>query len=184
MFIICFSCKSRKKKEEVDNSNYFPVLSFLQGQVKKVDTSLFSIIKIETVNGVSDSTPISRDSVRMLAKEFLDIPNLRSEKGKEYKELNDFDSTQQMVSMTYTSDEDIEVPKQQVFIIKSGINFDDVVKTIYIEKVRSQGDNIVEKRLIWDAVEHYFQVRTITSNKNSPDKIQDLRVVWQDFQSN
>jgi hypothetical protein len=178
----CAGCK-HKKKEKVDNSNYFPVLSFLQSEVKKIDTSLFSITKVVTQNGVSDTTPLLRDSVRGLAADFLGIPDLRSEKGKSYNEVTAYDTTTQLVSMTYSSEES-DVPKQQVFIVKSGMNFDDIVKTIYIEKEISKGDSLVQKRLIWDPVEHYFQVRTITSRKNSPEKVRDLKVIWEDFQSN
>jgi hypothetical protein len=179
---ICLGCKN-KKKEKVDNSNYFPVLSFLQSEVKKIDTSLFSIIKVVTQNGVSDTTPLPRDSVRGLAGEFLSIPDLRSEKGKSYKEVTAYDTTTQLVSMTYSSEEG-DVPKQQVFIVKSGLNFDDIVKTIYIEKEISNGDGLVQKRLIWDPVEHYFQIRTITPQKNGAEKVSDLKVIWEDFQSN
>ena len=182
LFCICFSCKT-KKKVEVDNSNYFPVLAFMQGQVKKIDTSLYSITKIVTVDGVTDSTPIPRDSVRSLAREFLDLPDLRSEKGKDYTEVHDYDTTTSLGSWIYTSEE-TDVPKMQVFFVKSGLNFDDVVTTVYIEKENEKGGRVVLKRLLWDIQEHYFQVKTITSKKNNPDRIEVLRVSWQDFQSN
>jgi hypothetical protein len=182
LLTIFIGCKN-KKKEEVDNSNYWPIRSYLQGQVKMLDSTMFSITKIVTENGVSDSMPLPRDSVRGLAKEFLNIPDLRSEEGKSYTEVNDYDTTTTMGSWTYSSEKS-EVPKMQVFFVKSASNFNDLITTIYIEKEIAKGDSLVLKRLLWDVVEHYFQERTIVSKKNSPDKIRDVRVTWQDFASN
>ena len=184
ILVICISigCKN-KKKEPADNSNYFPVLSFLQSEVKKIDTSLFSITKVVTVNDVSDSTPIPREQVRGLAQEFLNIPDLRSEEGKWYNEIHVTDDNANTGSWTYNNEEN-DVRKIQVFFVKTGLNFENTVTTVYIEKEQEKGDSLVQKRLLWDSVDDYFQVRTITSKKNSPDKIENLRVVWQDFQSN
>jgi hypothetical protein len=181
ILIISIGCK-HKKKEPVDNSNYFPVRAFLNSQVSKLDTSLFSITRIITANGVSDSTPIPRDSVRGLAREFLDIPDLRSEDGKDYTEIIDYDTAMQAGSWSYVNMES-DIPKMQVFFVKSGLNYTDAVTTVYVEKEISKGDSLVQKRLLWDVLEHYFQVRTITSKKNTSDKIRDVRVIWQDFQS-
>ncbi len=179
---LCIGC-NKKKKDKVDTSAYFPVLSYLQSQVKGIDTSLYNITKIESSGERSDTTIIRREEVRGLAKDFLDIPDITKPKiGSDYKESNIYDSLLGMAVLSYTSEnEDLEVTKQDVTIIPS-FGGNDVVKTIYIEKNKSNDDSTVEKKLIWE-VNKYFYIRTITQKKNGPEIIQDLKVLWQNFLS-
>ena len=182
--VICLlaSC-DRKKKEKVDTSKYFPVLSYLQSQVKKIDTSLYSITKIETTGKTSDTSFIKREEVRALAKDFLDIPDITNPKfGSDYKETNLYDSLLGVAVLSYTStDEDLETSKQDVTIIPS-FGGNDLVKTIYIEKNKSDDGTIIEKKLIWE-VDKYFYIRTITKKNNDPEIIHDLKIIWKDFLS-
>lgn len=182
--MIIFAGCNQKKKEKKDTSQYFPILSYLQSQVKQVDTSLFRITKVETKGSVTDSVIINRSDVRKYASDFLDIPNLREvDQGSDYNETRIYDSVLGLAVLSYLSeDEDQEVTRQEVQIIP-GFGGKDRVKTLYIEKEEEKGSDLIEKKMIWE-VDKYFHIRTITHLKNGTENIHDLKVLWQDFQSN
>lgn len=147
-FIGLVSCSS-KKKEEKDTSKYFPVLSPLQSQLKHLDTSMYSFIKIETEDGRSDTTYLRREEVRQYAKEFLNIPDVTQRKwGSDYIESTGYDTLLGRAFKNYTSDnEDQTTVKQQVFIMPT-FGGNDEVKTVYIEKLINDDDSSVEKNCI------------------------------------
>ena len=179
VFILILACNNRKK-EIKDTSGYFPVRSFLQSQVSELDSSLYRFIKIETKNGVSDTTDITRDEATRFASEFLEIPDITNPQlGSDYSEMSSFDSIMDRVIMSYTAydKKDIEVVKQDVTVLPSFGNGEDEVKTIYLEKIKSDEDSMTEKKMLWE-IDRYFQIRTISQHKDLPEQIHDLRIEW------
>jgi len=178
---ILMSACGGKKKPKKDTSNYFPIRSFLQSQVKQIDTTMNRITMIETANGRSDTSIIERSKASGLAKEFTDIPDLKDPKvGQEYTESNVYDSVMGMVSITYMADDDdLEVTRQEMHVVPT-FSENDQPKTFYLEKYSSKGKETIEKKLIWE-VNRYFQIRTIVHVKNEPDKVHDVQVFWQNY---
>ena len=77
IFFIAFLAGCNSENEEEDqNAQFFPVVSYLNSQVAHVDTSLYRIIKIVTVDGVSDTSYIPREQFRNEAKDFISIPDI------------------------------------------------------------------------------------------------------------
>ena len=138
IILLVASCRSKKKEAQKDTSAYFPVRSFLQSQVKELDTSLYRFIRIETVNGRSDTTDISREEIRKYAADFLSIPDLRDpEYGSDYDQFVSYDSLVGRVFMSYTAyDKDVEVVKQDVTIVPGFGTTDDVVQTVFLTHLR------------------------------------------------
>ena len=183
LLLFCFAC-GNKKKEKKDTSRFFPVLSYLQSQVRQLDTSMFRITKVETSGGRSDTAIIHRNEVRKYAQDFLNIPDIKNpEFGSDYRESNIYDSLLGLAVLSYLAeDEDLEVTRQEVQIVPT-FGGNDKVKTIYIEKSLQDGKAVVEKKMVWE-VGKYFNVRTITQKKNEPEQIHDVKIIWQDFLSN
>lgn len=178
-FPIIFSCKSKKKEEK--NGQFFSVLSYLQAQIKNVDTSLYRIIKIDKVDSTSDTTFIKREEFRNYAKDFLNIPDISSDKLKdEYQESNTYDQLLNKVLLTYTAkNPDAEVQRETV-ILDQGDNGNSQVKTIIIDKQISNKDSSVIKNMLWE-VDKRFQVITKTTLPGQPEKTKIMQVVWNDF---
>ncbi|MGZ5286898.1 MAG: hypothetical protein ACXWV0_09555 [Flavisolibacter sp.] len=179
LFMLSFGCKSKKKVELKDTSAYFPVSNYLQSEIKRLDTSMYRFIKIETVNGKSDTTDISREDIRKYAADFLNIPNLRdAETGSDYDEMVSYDSLAGRVFMSYTAyDKDVEVVKQDVSIEPGFGAVEDKVKTIYVEKIKEEDDVVTEKKMLWDT-NRYFNIRTIIQKKNAAEQILNLKIEW------
>ena len=172
------SCK-HKKKEWRDTSQYFPTLSFLQGQVKQLENSFYSFTSVTTVTDHHDTVFLKREQVRAMAADFLDIPNFSdTTQASNYIESDLFDTLLDRGVYTYLADDaDLEMQRQDVNVTNPGTGQSEV-KTIYIEKIIDKGDSVVEKKMIWE-VGQYFNIRTIVRKKDQPEAVRNLKVYWE-----
>jgi len=180
MAIFCFACKGKKKPEsDVDNTKFFPVVSFFQSQVKDVDTSLYFITKIETVNNSSDTTVIPREEFRKYAKDFLELPDITDKKWKgDYAETTQYDTAMGRALLFYNAiDEDAELKRQDVTIMPT-FGGNDEVKTIYVHLIKDEKDSTVEKKMYWE-VGKYFSIVTIVQKEKEQEQVKKLQVNWQ-----
>lgn len=174
--IILFACKSKKDKEPPSGS--FPVLSYIQSQVKEVDTSLYAIIKITTVGERVDTAYIPREEFASVAYDFLTLPDIsKTEWRQRYTETQTYDQMLEKAVLLYTAKEpELEVRSEQV-LIQPGNGEPDEVKTIIIDHVVNKGDSTVQKNLIWQVNSH-FQVATSIQKPNQPEKRILTKVIW------
>lgn len=173
-----FSCKNNAKKEAGDTEPYFPIKPYLENQIAHVDTSLYYIRRIETINNHSDTTVIKREDFKEQANDFLEIPDITKSKWKDdYKEEKWFDEALQSAILLYTpKEEDAEVSRQQV-IIKPSANEGDQVKTIIIDRTFEDGSSTIEKKMLWE-INKWFRIVTITQKPNQPEQIKTVQVIW------
>jgi hypothetical protein len=179
IFVACNNEESGSK----DKAAYFPVLSFLQGQVAHIDSSVYSITQVTKNGNHTDTAYIKREDFKNTARDFLSIPDISSKKlRKKYNESRLYDETLGKVVITYTpKDEDMEILRQDV-IIQPNPETGDQVETIYIERLLSNDDSTVQKKMTWQ-VDKGFQVRSIIQKKNSPEKIENMAVTWSNSRS-
>jgi hypothetical protein len=180
--VLCLAACKNKKQKDTSDTQFFPVVSFLKGQAKHIDTSLYRIVKIETVDSSSTTTYIKREEFRDYAKDFLELPDISSDKWKgDYEETRMFDDALNNVILTYTTtDEDNEVRREDVMLEPTNASGNSEVKTVIINKIKSGGDSTVEKNMVW-YVNKRFTVITKIQKANQPEKIRKLEVIWNDF---
>jgi hypothetical protein len=173
--LVC--CKSKKKEEP---SGSFPVLPYIQSQVAQVDTSLFNIMKVVTVDSTSDTTYIRREDFRKAAQDFLSLPDISSPRISDgYTEDKSYDQLLELAVLTYTpkaDDKNVDdkpVRKEQVFI-EPGNGEPDLVKKLIIDVVDKGG---MQKNLIWN-VGSNFQVVSATTGPDGREKLVTTRVSW------
>lgn len=182
ILVILISCKSPKKDKENTNENVTAVLSFIKSQVAQLDTSLSPIKKIEQVDTLpADTIDISRNEIRALANDFLNIPDISQKQYKdEYKESQNYDPDLGLVSLLTlpktTSSADIQ--KQEV-LIKPDSEGGKIV-TMYIDREWGNKDSSVTKKMIWQ-VDGYFQVLTLKQFPGQPETSHLLKVTWKDL---
>jgi hypothetical protein len=176
---IVLSCKE-KKKTDTEKNDFLPVKSFLQSQVKHVDTSMYPIVKAEKMNMDStwDTSYVKREDFRKLADEFLNIPDLTDGSlGKNYKEDKLFDNDLDRVIVSYTPLKDnLELIKEEV-VITQGTSGTDQIHSIIIEKIKEEKDSTIHQRLLWQTDEK-FQVVTIVEKKGQPVSTKTTEVTW------
>jgi hypothetical protein len=86
------------------------------------------------------------------------------------------------VVITYTpKDEDMEIIRQDI-IIQPNPELGDQVETIYIERILSNDDSTVQKKMTWE-VEKGFQILSIIQNKDGAETIKNKAVSWTNSRS-
>lgn len=170
------ACNSKKNKEE---KVLFPVLSFLQSQVAHVDTSLYSIMKLNYIDSTrTDTEYIRRDNFRQLARDFLEIPDLTASKfRKRFREEKRFDETLGRVVISYLPENPEKEQLQRQEILISPDPTGDRVNSIIIDFISNTRDSSVEKKMLW-RVDRSFQVTTIKQKPGMPETVTITKVIW------
>ena len=172
--IIYTSCKGKSK-----TNDYWPVLSFIGGQVRLVDSSLNSIMKIERMDSDTtwDTSYIRHEEFRALAHDFLETPDLTNNSiGKNYKEEKTYDPTLDRIIYIYTPIKgEPELIRQEVVIAPQDTSYK--IRSIIFEKIKDQKDSVIHQRLLWLADEK-FQVVNIIEKNGQPVSSKTTEVIW------
>ena len=175
--LLWVSCKNKKKPTE-DNSQFFPIASFLKSQVAHVDTTLFSITKLVKRDTAWDTSYVKKDDFKREASEFLTIPDLTQKQYKgNFTETKLFDESLNKAIVTYTPTDADEATRREEVVIQPDQGNGDKVYSIFINQLFIRKDSIIQKNMFWQ-VDSHFEVTTIAQKKGSPEKIQTTRVIW------
>jgi hypothetical protein len=177
---ILFSCKSKKKARAGEEpKDFISAVSIIKKDIADVDTSIYSILKIETRNGVTDTVAVPREDFAKYARDFTETPDITSDDLKDdYTESSDFDTLTNKVNISYTTKEpDHEVKNQILNIIPVSGGAESLVETIYIYRVIENDDSIIEKKMTWETGK-WFQIVTITQKENAPEDIRKVKLMW------
>ncbi len=173
VLLLFLSCRGEEKTE-----SFFPVNSIIQGQLNDIDTSLYSIIKITYIDSIrSDTDYIRREEIRGLAADFLSIPELTK---KKYTEENIAGPLDGVSTFTYRPiHPDKEELKQVDLIIDPSLETEgkSQITTIILEKMYSNKDSLVEKKLLWQT-DKSFQVTTLKQLPGQPEVYSSYKVIW------
>ena len=179
LFFILASSACKSKKEEPEKK-FISVLSLIESQVAHVDTSLYSIMKIEQTDSLpGDTTYIPREEFRAAAKDFLLIPDLSDKKvAKRYKEETLFDETINRVVITYTPKNAVneEIQKQELLVTPNAAT-GDKVNNIIINREISNRDSFMKQNMLWQ-MDKSFQVATTLQKPGKPEKTTTVKVTW------
>lgn len=175
--LVITGCKEKEKTQKESN---FPVLSFLNSQVAQIDTSLYSIIRVDYIDSTrSDTSYIRREDFKAAARDFLSVPDLASSQyAGRYTEDRQFDETLNRVLIVYTPVKpDKEEIQREEILIRPEPPDNDKVTNIIINSVVNTKDSLVEKKMLW-RVDESFQVTTIRQKAGQPETVSTYKVVW------
>lgn len=176
--LILPGCKSKEKEPE---KKYVSIISLIKKQVEHVDTSLYPILKITTVDSLPpDTVYIPREEFASAAKDFLDIPDLSNPKvAKKYKEEQArYDESLNRVVITYTplNYEKEEIKKQELLITPNEAAGDKVSNVIVLREINNK-DSFLQKKMLWQ-MDKSFQVVTTRQKPGMPEKVTIVKVSW------
>jgi hypothetical protein len=173
----CGEAKQPADKKETKQADIFPVTSFIDGQVHVVDSFQLPTVKYVTINGKTDSSLISINEFKELAKEFTHPDINDPALSKQYKETNFADQTINGVTFNYTTDNrDLELQRVDVIIGASAVA-NDKVRSIYMQKQSSVKDTFITKKLYW-GTDKNFQIITGKQVGTQPENISVVKVEW------
>jgi hypothetical protein len=181
LFTVSLLACNSSDKEEQSKKKFISVLSLIESQVKHVDTSLYSIMKVVyTDTFQADTTYIPREEFRKIANDFLTIPDLWNPKvAKKYREEPArYDDMMGRVILTYVPiDPDKEEIKKQELLITPSPVLGDKVSNIMINREISNRDSFIRKDMLW-LMDRSFQVTTTSQKVGKPEIITVTRVIW------
>lgn len=174
--LLILACKNKDDKEK---ENFVSLVSFINGQVKDVDTSVYTILKIDFVDSTApDTSFVPREEFRTLARDFLELPDVASKKYRNnYREETRYEDQLGRVIITYLPEkaENAVIQRQEMLIAPDDQG--GKVKTIIVDYLLNQGDSAVTKRMLWQ-VDQSFQVTTISQKTGQPENIRTTKVTW------
>jgi hypothetical protein len=182
-FCLSISCKNKAPEPitpatETDSTtrSYLPVADFIKGDIKRVDSFAGGILKKVRMSGKKDSAYIQAPQFNQLASQFL-VPELDSTSfHQHFSESSLMDETSQMLNFIYTAKEG-DWPLQKVIVYIKPSLATDKVSRIYMERVVSSGDTLVQQKLTWK-LEEYFYILTIRQPKAGPTVTSMEKVIW------
>ena len=187
-FIFSFifvSCKNKQeKKRDIPVADFFPVKDYINGQVAKLDTSAYSFQKMETLDGISDTSTIKNKEVKQFAKDFIELPDISSKEIKDDYEINHlYDEELEAFAFTFTTKEDHPIKSEHVVVepMPNAEGKNDI-KSIFVDMWQTNANTAIRKNLFWEANKS-FQVTTTTEPEGGKASTKRVRIVWNGFES-
>lgn len=180
--VLLLSACGNEKAAEADTADgaYFPVVSYLKGQVAFIDSSLYTLIQVNKTGSGADTVYLRPEDFKSVSKPFTSLPDITNGKLKEkYTESRLYDETLDRFIITYTPkdlDEELEILRQDV-VITPNTGDGDKVESIYIERQQSGGDSTVQQKMSWEVAKG-FTIRSIIQKEAAPEKLQNTEVLW------
>ena len=180
--VILLSCKTKKSEPE---KNYVSIASIISGQVAAVDTSLYSIKRLDIIDSSrTDTAFIHRDQFRALARDFLELPDIANKKNRDgFREETRFDDMMNTVVITYLPINPANSVIQREEVLISPNPAGDKIKSIIVDYLLNNRDSIVQKRMLWQ-VDRSFQVTTMKQIAGQDETIRTTKVVWNEPEEN
>jgi hypothetical protein len=182
MVVLLPGCKEKTKKTPVPADQFFPVTSYLKGELARLDTSLATFYKIETMEGKSDTTPIRNVDVKRFAKDFATLPDIAADSLRgDYQATHDYDDMLGAFVFMFTTQEAHPVRREDVVLDpQPNAQGKNDIQSIFVELWEGGGDSTVRKNMLWNAGKN-FEITTI-AEAGGTAKTKKLQVVWNGFE--
>ena len=185
---IIFSCNNKtehpdvvaEKKAEADSSKvtFFPVTSFLKGQLLVLDSLPITLLQIKTVGKKTDSTWLKKESIRPLLQPFIS-PEIGADNLVAFFKQTKFnDQTVEAITFTYEPiaalPDSITIRHWDVYIHPETGR----VKKVYILKQLNKDEKKYTQQLTWQT-DHWAKIVTILNKPDGSSEIEsEIKLVW------
>ena len=173
---LLYSCSQDKKPV---GKPYISVPSVISTQVNQVDTSLYVIRKIVTVDSTSDTSFVRREDFAKEAKDFLELPDLADPKiGKDYKQDSAiYEEFLNLVILTYRPKNKNALIRKQEILVTPSILEGDHFHSIMVSTYTQNRNGSVQKEMLWQ-MDKNFQVVTTVQSPGQPEKTTIVKLIW------
>ena len=183
LLVLVIACKEKERssKQEEPPAKESPIsaLSIIKGQLNHLDTSLYQLIKTETIENRTDSIFLKREEIKRYAEPFLSLPDIANEKYYEnYTEDKLIDAGQNTLNITSLAKNDSAEIQKQIIVVSLSPDENSKIQSIFIDRLIPKSDSTIEQKLFW-VMDKYFSIRSIIEKEHQPDKIHSVKVEWQ-----
>lgn len=182
LLFLLIGCKGKKKKAPVPSEKFFPVSAYLKGEISRMDRSLASFYKVESMEGKPDTVPISNAEAKRLATDFYNLPDIGSDQLKDnYEVTHTYDDALNAFVFMFTTKEDLPVQREDVVLDpQPDAKGNYRIISIFAEVWKNSGDTTIRKNMLWNAGKN-FQITTL-SEAGGTEKTKKLQVFWNGFE--
>ena len=166
----------QERKEAEAPKSYFPVQDYIRGEIKLIDSTPVGILRKFTSASRKDSGFISSPEFHQLAGEFTSDQLSKSALEKGYTESAFNDQTTGYFTMTYLP-VDASAPFRRIDVLVKPGQPADRVNSIYLEKEYTQGDTLINEKLLWKANSN-FRITKEKKYKDQNPAVEQLSVIW------
>jgi hypothetical protein len=183
-FLGCTNKKATETSLPINNNDtetkvsFFPVTSFLKGQMLQFDSLAVAPLHITTIHEKIDSEYIKREQLKTLLQSFL-TPEINETNLTQYfKETKFNDQTINAVTLTYEPAKElpdsINILNWNVYVKpETGT----VTKIYMVKHISKNGQKIIQQ-LIWQS-DHYAQISEILEKADgSSELLKEEKFIW------
>ncbi|HMG83490.1 MAG TPA: hypothetical protein VK559_10690 [Ferruginibacter sp.] len=195
--VLIFSCNSHQAttpvatdttlQEHADTTkeiqgNFFPVTSFLKGQLIALDSIPFTPLLYTTIDNKTDSVWLKKDQLATFLAPFFSVNIDTTNLIPYFKETKFNDQTVNAITLTYEPlgvlPDSIQLRGWNVYIDSASGN----VRSVYLLKqYKEQGQSYIQQ-LIW-TTDKSAKITTILDQPNGDTKLlKEQKIIWDDNQ--
>lgn len=182
LLVFLASCKengkSRTKEAEKENVAVFPVTSFLKGQLKEIESSPVTLLKITEQNEKKDSVWLSRDSLRSFLEPFLQVQIDSASLSPYFTSSSFYEAEKDEFVLDYDAKEnlpsDFLLEKITVYINAE----DQTVATIYLVQSYRLNGGIMTRHLSWRSGK-FCNINSIFQPERGDPVVQKEKMIWE-----
>jgi hypothetical protein len=180
------SCTEKKTAEQpiqnVDTTNavtsFFPVTSFLKGQIRQFDSITTTPLHIITIHEKADSESIKREQLKLSLQTFLTPEITETNLLKYFKESKFNDQTLGTITFTYdpitTLPDSINILTWNVYVSPATGN---VTKVYMVKHLIENGQNIIQQ-LTWQTDKYAEITEILDKPDSSAELLKQEKFIW------
>jgi len=185
---VIFSCNNKTKEPDntiettaaIDSAKvtFFPVTSFLKGQLLILDSLPVTILQIKTVGKKTDSSWLKKESIRPLLQPFISQEIGAENLTAFFKQTKFNDQTLEAITFTYepaiTLPDSISIRRWDVYIHPETGR----VKKVYLLKQLDKDEKKYTQQLTWQT-DQWAKIVTILNKPDGSSEIEsEVKLVW------
>jgi len=183
-----FSCNSKTEepssvtetKPRTDSAKvtFFPVTSFLKGQLLVLDSLPVTVLQVKTVGKKTDSTWLKKDRIRAILQPFISQEITADNLTSFFKQTKFNDQTVEAITFTYDPvavlPDSITIRHWDVYIQPETGR----VKKVYLLKQVNKNDNKYTQQLTWET-DKWAKIVTILNKPDGSSEIEsETKLIW------
>jgi hypothetical protein len=155
---------------------YLPVMDYIRSEINTIDSLPVGILKRTNTGNKVDSAFITPKEFKQLAAQFLSEELKKENFEKSFSESSFPDQTTGLITFTYQATNPAMELKRIDVHISPSLQMDRI-RSIYMEKVSSGTDTIVEKKMYWRSGTS-FNIITQKTPAGKAASLDQLKVIW------
>ncbi len=188
LLCVIFSCNNKTKEPDntvetttaIDSAKvtFFPVTSFLKGQLLILDSLPVTTLQVKTIGKKSDSSWLKKESIRPLLQPFISQEIGADNLTAFFKQTKFNDQTLDAITFTYDPiavlPDSITMKHWDVYIQPETGK----VKKVYLLKRLDKDEKKYIQQLTWET-DHWAKIVTILNNPDGSSEIEsEVKLVW------